>query len=292
MRIILVLCLVAALVTTGSCTRAPAAEPALWRLADADSEIWLFGTVHVLPASVSWRGPRVNAAFNAAEEFVTETDTSSEATERIQVLAAQLGTLPPGAHLPALLSADDAARVSAAAQGMGIDPQRLEGTRPWLAALQLSYTYAASQGHSAEYGVETVLGAAARAQGKRVSFLESPEQQVGILANLSPEAEARLLMQTVQQIEDGGALLDAMDAAWARGDVEDLARLLDAQWRESGAEIHEAVILARNRAWTNEIARRMEGSGTIFIAVGAAHLVGEGNVVALLRERGYSVEGP
>jgi uncharacterized protein YbaP (TraB family) len=36
----------------------------------------------------------------------------------------------------------------------------------------------------------------------------------------------------------------------------------------------------------------MEGSGTIFIAVGAAHLVGEGNVVALLRERGYSVEGP
>jgi uncharacterized protein YbaP (TraB family) len=96
----------------------------------------------------------------------------------------------------------------------------------------------------------------------------------------------------VQQIEDCGALLDAMDAAWARGDVEELARLLDAQWREGGTEIHEAVILTRNRAWTNEIARRMEGSGTMFIAVGAAHLVGEGNVIALLRERGYGVEGP
>jgi uncharacterized protein len=292
MRIILALCLMATLLTAGSCTRAPASEPALWRLADADSEIWLFGTVHVLPANVTWRGPRVNAALDAAEEFVTETDMSSEATARIQVLAAQLGALPPGAQLSALLTAEDAARLAAAAQGMGIDPQRLESTRPWLAALQLSYTYAAAQGHSAEYGVETVLGAAARAQGKRLSFLETPEQQIGVLSNLTENAELHLLMQTVQQIEDDSGVLDAMDAAWARGDVDELARLLDAQWRDGGAEIHEAVILNRNRAWTNEIARRMEGSGTMFIAVGAAHLVGEGNVIALLRERGYSVEGP
>jgi len=52
------------------------------------------------------------------------------------------------------------------------------------------------------------------------------------------------------------------------------------------------VILRRNRAWVESIVRRLEGSGTLFIAVGAAHLVGEGNVVALLRARGIAVEGP
>ena len=62
----------------GACARQPppAGEPALWRIADADSEIWLFGTSHMLPPEARWRGPVVDAAFAAAEEFVTETDMS------------------------------------------------------------------------------------------------------------------------------------------------------------------------------------------------------------------------
>jgi hypothetical protein len=68
--------------------------------------------------------------------------------------------------------------------------------------------------------------------------------------------------------------------------------LLDAEWREGGPVLHEAVVLRRNRAWADEIARRLDGSGRIFIAVGAAHLVGQGSVVALLRARGIPVEGP
>ena len=64
------------------------------------------------------------------------------------------------------------------------------------------------------------------------------------------------------------------------------------QWAEAGPAVHEAVILRRNRAWADEIATRLDGSGRVFIAVGAAHLVGDGNVVDLLRARGIAVEGP
>jgi uncharacterized protein YbaP (TraB family) len=71
-----------------------------------------------------------------------------------------------------------------------------------------------------------------------------------------------------------------------------LGALLDAQWRQAGPAIHEAVIVDRNRAWADAIAERLDGSGRIFVAVGAAHLVGEENVVELLRERGIEVEGP
>jgi uncharacterized protein YbaP (TraB family) len=67
---------------------------------------------------------------------------------------------------------------------------------------------------------------------------------------------------------------------------------LDRQWAEAGPVIHNALIIDRNRAWADAIAERLEGSGSAFITVGAAHLVGDENVVQLLRERGIAVEGP
>jgi uncharacterized protein YbaP (TraB family) len=276
-----------------TCAPAPAREPAIWRVSDADSEIWLFGSVHVLRPDVRWQGPRVMAAFDAADEFITETDASEEAAEVFAGLAQRYGTLPQGASLTALLkSAEERSRFERVARDIGLDPAALDRTRPWLAALQLSYTYAAREGHSPEAGVETVLAERARAQGKRMSFFETPEEQVRVLADLSPEDELRLLTATVDEIEQNGGALDAMDAAWSSGNVRRLQQLLDAEWTEGGEGLYEAVVLRRNRAWADEIARRLDGSGRIFVAVGAAHLVGDDSVVALLRTRGIAVEGP
>jgi uncharacterized protein YbaP (TraB family) len=267
-------------------------EPALWRISDADSEIWLFGTVHVLPANVRWRGPSVSAAFAAADELVTETDTSAEAAAAFPELAARYGALPAGEQLSDRLSAEDRDRLGRIVRTAGLAPEALERQRPWLAALQLSFAVAARKGHNAEAGVETVLAADARRTGKRLSFFETPEQQVRFLADLPPAEEARFLSVTLRQIEEDDALLEAIDRAGARGDVAALGRMLDQQWAESGPVIHERIIIARNRSWADAIAARLAGEGRIFIAVGAAHLVGEQNVVELLRARGISVDGP
>lgn len=275
-----------------ACAPAPAQEPALWRIADEDSEIWLFGTVHVLPESIRWRGARVNAAFAAADEFITETDTSPASVQSFQALALQHGALPAGQTLFDMLGADDRARLERVARQATLQPQSFERTRPWLAALQLSYFHAAQRGHTQEAGVETVLSAEARTGNKRISFFETPEEQVRILADLAPEDELRFLVATLREIEEEADRLDELDRAWARGDVTELGRQLDTQLQEAGPAVHEALIVRRNRAWADEIARRLEGSGRIFVAVGAAHLVGEGSVVALLRERGIEVEGP
>lgn len=271
---------------------APQGEPALWRIADADSEIWLFGTVHVLPPDLRWRGERVNAAFASADEFVTETDTSPEANAAFPSLAARYGLLPAEQSLSALLAPPDRARLAEIVQKLRLDAGQIERMRPWFAALQLSYAYAVREGHSADAGVETVLAAEARQRGKRLSFFETPEEQIRILADLPPADQTHFLAVTLRQIADEDGSLADSDAAWARGDVAALNAALAPQWEEAGPVVHEAVILRRNRAWADEIAARLDGSGRIFIAVGAAHLIGDGNVVDLLRARGIDVEGP
>ncbi len=283
--------LIAAAWLLASCVSAPP-DPALWRIADADSEIWLFGSVHVLSPDVQWRSERVNAAFAAADEFVTETQIGPEAAGAYQALAERYGALPAGETLSARIGAADTARVAQTARDLGIDPAALERQRPWRVALLLSYAALARAGQLPDAGVEAVFGAEARAAGKQLSFLETPERQVRVLADLPPEEEARFLSLTLDEIHAGTGSAEAMDRAWVSGDTATLERLLDTQWRDAGPTFHAALILDRNRAWADEIERRLAGSGRIFVAVGASHLIGDASVVDLLRERGIAVEGP
>lgn len=285
--------LAAAALTLSSCApvQAPqtATEPALWRITDADSEIWLFGTVHVLPPSLQWRGPRFEAAFAAAEELVTETDIDAD---DYAALVGRYGVLPdtePG--LSAQLG-DDATRLARIARSLNLAPSALERDRPWFAAIKISFAYAAAHGHSPAAGVENVLVPEARAAGKRVTHLETTEQQIRTLAELPPADELRFLVVTLRQLEEESGSLEATDAIWARGDAETLGRELDAQIAEAGPAVVDAILTRRNEAWTAEIERRLAGSGRIFYAVGAAHLVGAHSVVAMLRARGIEVEGP
>jgi uncharacterized protein YbaP (TraB family) len=293
MRALLFSLLAAAGWMLGACAPAAEREPALWRIADADSEIWLFGSVHLLPPELRWRGPRINAAFAAADELVTETDIPGAETAAVfETFIASHGQLPPGQSLSQLLEPGDAAQLAQAARTLGFSLPALERERPWLVALRLSYADLVRSGQSAEAGVETVLGAEARRQGKRMTTLETPEQQLGVLAGLAPADERRFLSLTLREIGAQDEITQAMDQAWASGDVAALEALFETQWREAGPALHEAIILERNRAWANAIERRLAGSGRVFIAVGAAHLIGEGSVVELLRARGIAVEGP
>ena len=40
------------------------ARPALWEVSDADTKIYLFGTIHLLPSDYQWRTPALNRALN------------------------------------------------------------------------------------------------------------------------------------------------------------------------------------------------------------------------------------
>jgi uncharacterized protein YbaP (TraB family) len=53
--------------------------------------------------------------------------------------------------------------------------------------------------------------------------------------------------------------------------------------------IDDAVRVQRNRVWADDIQRKLTGSGTSFIAVGAGHLVGRDSVQELLASRGVEV---
>jgi hypothetical protein len=281
-----------ALVALATCAPKPPPGPALWRLADADSEIWILGTVHVLPPGLQWRSARIDAAFAAAETVWFEAPTDAAARQEIAGLVTTLGVNPPGVTLSSRLPPAERARLARVARSVKLAPESLERARPSLAALQLSVAMLVAQGADPDSGVESVLGAEAARLGKPVAYFETAAEQMHFLADLPPAAETAFLVATLRQIEEEADTADLMDELWVRGDAAQLGHLLNGMIEEAGPEAADALIHRRNAAWAARIDTLMQGRGRIFVAVGAAHVAGPRGVPALLRDKGYTVEGP
>ena len=65
----------AAAVTAGAVApqAASAKGPAMWSVSDADTTVYLFGTIHLLPENYQWRTQRFDQAVAGSHELVVET---------------------------------------------------------------------------------------------------------------------------------------------------------------------------------------------------------------------------
>ena len=78
-------------------------------------------------------------------------------------------------------------------------------------------------------------------------------------------------------------------AAWAAGDPETAGALLNREMVKMPVSA-KLLLEDRNRRWAAAIAKRMQEPGTLFVAVGAGHLMGDRSVQALLKEKGILAE--
>ena len=88
------------------------------------------------------------------------------------------------------------------------------------------------------------------------------------------------------EVQRGGKLV----TAWAAGDIKTLDELFIVEAKAEGGSFYEALFTNRNRNWAGRIETMLKGKGTIFIAVGAAHLIGEDSVLAMLKAKGIASE--
>jgi len=258
--------------------------PALWRVADADTTIYLFGTVHALPQGKDWFDGRIERAFTASDEMVTEVDLSDQAASSAAMQAA--GLLGEGQSLRAMMTPEDRQQFEAAIVGLGLPVAALDRMEPWLASLTLSLLPLLRQGYQTESGVEQAL--TARAAGKKHGALESIAQQIDLFDGMPMDAQLKFLDKTVEAMPKATSTLDAMVAEWLVGDADGLAKLLNSYIDDP--VLYERLLTQRNANWAQWVEQRLQQPGTVFVAVGAGHLAGADSVQRQLAKRGVKVE--
>ena len=117
---------------------APPIRPALWLVRDADTTIYLFGTVHLLKPGLNWLNGPVADGLARSDTLVTEIVKTRESDAAMQKAVEELAMLPETLSLRTLML--PAARTSFEAllkrQGMPVD--LFDRFEPWYPALVLS----------------------------------------------------------------------------------------------------------------------------------------------------------
>lgn len=266
------------------------ASPALWTVEADGATVHLFGTFHLLPRELNWRTDAVDAAFASADTLWLEADIlSPEVQARLQALIPQLGLNPQGVTLSSLLGEEGFAAFEQQARELGIPAANFEPLQPWLAGIMLGAMQLQSFGFDPAAGVEAILSANARETGKALDYLETAESQLRMLAGLSMETQVEWLRVSLEDMSGLRSEMDRMVTAWATGDMDTLDAQVNGSIRDASLELHDALMVDRNRAWIPQIEAMIAAGGTHFVAVGAGHMPGNDGVVELLRAQGYTV---
>ena len=216
--------------------RAPqVASPALWEVSDADTTIYLFGTIHLLPTISNGGRRKLEEAVASSQQLVVETIVDDKDPTKLMSAMASLGFDKPASRrslerVPARSARagrrDQEERYPAA--GARPDEDLDRGVHP--ARQQV-------QGDGARRAASKAYCRRFSAQGKPIGELESNVEQLSFFDRL-PEAAQRSLLEGA--IEDNKAMdtdFAGMLKAWSKGDVQKIAKTSIARLRGLAATL-------------------------------------------------------
>ena len=266
-----------------------AADPAAWRVqGKSGGELTLLGSMHVLRPSDYPLPPTVNALIDGADNIVMEIDLD-DVDGAQQQLIVQKAMLPQGKVLADVIDADAYRLVTQHMSALGVDVKALEHFEPWFLALTVLDIGMRKLGFQPDRGVEQYVLARARGAGKEIVGLETLEFQMGLFDALPREQQQALLEQTLDELDEGAAVLDKMVASWRAGELESLSAELFEEF-DGYPGLYEKLVTKRNSSWVPLLEGMLADGNRHLVVVGALHLVGPDNVIDLLKMRGHEVE--
>jgi hypothetical protein len=269
-------------------TSAAAPLPAMWKVADADTTLYLFGTIHLLPQGQNWRSAAFDQALASADELVLEvanTDDAGAGAAAMMKLGVTKGLPPIRERVPEAKRA----ALDAMIKESKVPAQVLDQMETWTASVILLGVSFQRMGLDPKLGVETAIAAPFKATGRPVRGFETYEEQFGFFDSM-PEKEQRTFLEGVlESPEEAKKQFAVMLDAWAKGDQTGLAAAFEDE-QNLTPELREVLLTRRNAKWAEWLDARMDRPGTAFVAVGAGHLAGKDSVQELLGKYGHKAK--
>lgn len=277
------------------------AEVPMWKIEDADSTIYVTGTVHMLPDGSDWRGEKLDAALDEATELWLEIPMQGSIAE-MQTAAAPLMmkyALSPEAPLSTRLTEDELTKLNNAMAGSGMSEQviaSMEYMKPWVVLQTVGMAPLTEAGYDAEQGIDIQLVRLASEQGDTVHGFETLEQQIQFFAGLPDEDQLDALRDLLDVSKDQtDAMVELAGSAfngWANGDTSGMETLFTAWAEDEDSALsplpYDRMVSNRNADWADQIEDMLGGEGIHLIAVGGGHLVGPDSVFDVLEARGIT----
>lgn len=273
----------------------------LWMAEKPDSTLYVLGTMHIHAPGMAEIVAQAVPLLQGSDLILFEADREAQ---KELLSASDLMFIRSGPTMPQLLDEETWAELKAEMGARGIPGFMASQFRPWYLSSLLSMPPCAVEGMTqGEVGLDMLLMDQAAAADRPTASLEPIEAALkafGATLPMEEQLDALEMALARSQAADASALFATMIRGYIAGEhraIWELSRIvslrspdmppeeIDAQF----AEMEQALLHDRNRAWIGVIAGHAQTHRTLFIAAGAAHLSGPDGVLSLLADEGYTL---
>ena len=261
------------------------AEAPVWAIKGQKNTVYLAGSVHLLPASDSKLPAAFDKAYADSAALVMEIDLH------------EMGSMDPMSLLSMGMSEDETLsstlgksrfdKLAKQFDELGIPTEVLERLQPWMAAMMLEQMQLLKLGFDPASGVEQQLMTRSDADHKPITGLETAQEQLGLLANMSKPDQIKFLDLTLEEMQEASGEVGELLGAWRTGNTSKLASMLGEEYGQAPA-LYAVLVSDRNRKWIPELEKLLKSDKNYMVVVGTLHIVGRNGLIDLLKSDGFS----
>ncbi|MGD8913493.1 MAG: TraB/GumN family protein [Candidatus Thiodiazotropha sp.] len=256
----------------------------LWQIRGKGVDSYLFGTIHSEDPRVTQLPASVEAGFNRADILMLEMSLDQMTSARVASMMLQ----EPDGSLSKQVGKSLAQEAMEAMRSFGVPAAVTELLQPWAVVMTLS----APRQVSGQF-LDKQLYNKAIAAGKQFQPLESPDDQISVFTALTLNEQKSLLRNVLDEYQSYPQMYEQLTKAYLARDLDRLVAISFANPISDDPALQEKLMAQMLTRRNHRMVERMEpffNQGKAFIAVGALHLVGDEGLIALLRQRGYTVD--
>jgi len=273
----------------------------LWKVSGNGLEkpSFLFGTHHIAPTSMLDSIAGFNDAIKNCDAVYGEVEKTELTSQDTQMKMMQKITAPTDSTLSKLLDAETFAVLDSilktSSAGM-VGAKQLDNFKPSFASSQLSLLFTMQQfpGFNPAEQIDIAIQNKASQLGKTLNGFENVDFQLDVLYGKPISEQARSLTDLLHHIDKSKKSISHLASAYTSQDITKIEKVFFDDFYDSDSTPEEIesnlkrLIYDRNDAWINKL-REIMPTQSIFVVVGAGHLVGDKGLIAQLRGLGYTV---
>jgi uncharacterized protein YbaP (TraB family) len=282
--------------------------PRMWRVARGDHVLWILGTISPLPRKMTWQSDSVETVLHETQEVLPAWPSIGVGANpftalRLYFTWRKIQKSPDHSKLSQELPPELYARFSALRARYAPRDSKLEELRPMLAGGRLLDDVLNQSGLTMRNEVQRTVVKLASKQGVKVHQtrmkVEDPVDVLKDLGETPRQSEIACLAAIVSRLETDLEPMQARARAWALGDVNTLRalphsvddRIACLAAVTSSQRIRELVIRAQDD-WLIEAEDALRRNKSTLAVQSMDRLLGDEGILAVLRAKGYTVEGP
>ena len=284
--LLLLTCVLYANVTLAQVNTKPLEKSLLWEISGngLGSPSYLFGTYHFAGKSFADSLQYIKKYFNschaAVGEFVIDPSSYSKLAPAMMLTDNTLDKIFAPAEYQLI--------TDYVKQTLDMDMTTLNKLKPAALEVLIVSVTAPKTISATNPALDEYFQTEGKARKDTVIGLETIEEQIDILLNTPMEQQKRHLLADIKKKDEEKKEIALIYKLYQQQNLNELGKLLIGDEDYTPAEM-DKLLKNRNLKWMTEIPDIIKQQPT-FIAVGAAHLVGQYGLINQLRLKGYTVK--